>query len=78
MIKISDGDENAQIGLLTQLFSLKNDSILIFNKCALMNEEIMTNKIYNDLYNKSLNELEREIRMEEEKILSRRKEEEKR
>jgi hypothetical protein len=59
------------------LFSLKNESILIFNKCALMNEEIMTNKTYNDLYSKSLQDLEREIKVEEERILSRKKEDEK-
>jgi hypothetical protein len=42
-----------------------------------MNEEIMTNKTYNDLYSKSLQDLEREIKVEEERILSRKKEDEK-
>jgi hypothetical protein len=76
-INISSGDANGEIEVLTQLFSLKNESILIFNKCALMNEEIMTNKTYNDLYSKNLKDLEREIKVEEEKILSRKKEDEK-
>ncbi len=76
-INSSSNAVNSEIDELTQLFSLKNESILIFNKCSLMNEEIITNKTYNDLYNKNLNDLEREIKLEEDKILLRKKEDEK-
>lgn len=62
---------------LKKLFSIKNESLLIYNKCVLMNEEISTNGIYNEIYNKNLFSLQKELAVEEQKHLSRRNEEEK-
>ena len=66
-----------QVDQLRLLFSIKNESLLIFNKCVLMNEEILTNVSYNEIYRKNLLALEKEISAAEERVLSRKRDDEK-
>ena len=75
-INFSDKDGNSSDNY-AKLFALKNEALLVYNRCELMNEEITSNGIYNELYMKSYKKLDKEIFVEEERILQRKRESEK-